>query len=178
MIRIGRGMWKGHILRPPSSIAWGRPTASRVREAVFDILGPEALEGATVWDLCCGSGAFGIEALSTGATRCTFVDRDPAATRFVREFLEGRQAFRRARVITGDVTKVVPALGESPDLVYLDPPYRDDELYSWAGRYDWGSVLSGGGSVFLETGSGRDFPGWGERKYGDTFLYRWTETSR
>jgi 16S rRNA (guanine966-N2)-methyltransferase len=179
LIRIGRGMWKGHILRPPSSVAWGRPTASRVREAVFDMLGPGALEGEVVWDLCCGSGAFGIEALSAGASRCTFVDRDARATAFVREFLDGRQAFRRARVITGNVKTVVPALDEHPDLVYLDPPYRDDKLYSWAGRYDWGSVLAEGGSVFVETGSERDLPDWEERRYGDTHLYRWrAEISR
>jgi 16S rRNA (guanine966-N2)-methyltransferase len=148
-----------------------------VREAVFDILGPRYLDDSVVWDLCCGSGAFGLEALSAGASHCTFVDRDARATGFVREFLDGKGAFRRARVITGNVTTVVPVLDGHPDLVYIDPPWKDEKLYSWAGRYDWKSVVSPGGTVFLESGTDRDLPGWEERKYGDTRLYRWTENT-
>jgi 16S rRNA (guanine966-N2)-methyltransferase len=142
------------------------------------MLGPGGVDDAIVWDLCCGSGAFGLEALSAGAGHCTFVDIDHRATAFVREFLDGKNAFRRAKVITGDVLSVVPLLADRPDLVYLDPPYRDDEIYSWAGLHNWESVLAPGGSVFVEAGQGRVLPGWETRKYGDTILYRWTEKSR
>ena len=176
MIRIGRGMWKGHILRPPASVLRKRPTPSRVREAVFDILGPNDLDGMSVWDLCCGSGAFGIEALSRGAIHCLFVDSDHRATDFVKDFLGQHGATDRAQVVTGSVERIVLNREDRPDLVYLDPPYRSDKLYSWAGMLDWQSVVAPGGAVFLEAGSDRDIPGWEARKYGDTcLLFRWTE---
>jgi 16S rRNA (guanine966-N2)-methyltransferase len=170
-------MWKGHSLRPPASVLRKRPTSSRVREAVFDILGPGDLDGMSIWDLCCGSGAFGIEALSLSAAHCLFVDNDSLATEFVRDFLGKRGATDRARVVTGDVMSIVPEVEDRPDLVYMDPPYRSDELYSWAGLLDWQSVIAPGGAVFLEAGSDRDIPGWEARKYGDTCLFRWREKS-
>ncbi len=177
MIRIGRGMWKGHILRPPASVLRKRPTPSRVREAGFDMLGPGDMDGMSVWDLCCGSGAMGIEALSLGALHCLFVDSDYKATEFVKDFLGQRGASDLAQVVTGNVTRIVPERNDRPDLVYLDPPYRSDKLYSWASLFDWQSVVAPGGTVFIEAGSDRDIPGWEARKYGDTCLYRWTERS-
>src|SRR6187431_3176030 len=84
-MRIVAGRHKGRRLRAPAG-AGTRPTADRVREALFSILGPVA--GLRVLDLYAGSGALGVEALSRGAEAATFVDSDPAALRAVRDNLE------------------------------------------------------------------------------------------
>ncbi len=103
-----------------------RPTALRVREALFDILtSQDRIENATVLDLFAGTGAIGIEALSRGASFVTFVEQDRAAARAIGDNLERFGEAKRARVVAGDATRlgrpVVPQ-----DLVYLDPPYDSD----------------------------------------------------
>src|SRR3954471_20672383 len=96
-MRIVAGRWGGRRLTSPRGAAT-RPTADRVREALFSILGPR-VEGARVLDLFAGSGALGLEALSRGADEATFVDSAPAAIAAVRANLgalggpaEGRRA--------------------------------------------------------------------------------------
>jgi 16S rRNA (guanine(966)-N(2))-methyltransferase RsmD len=97
-----------------------------MRETLFDVLGP-AVAGMRVLDLYAGTGAVGIEALSRGAARAVFVEREPAALRALRGNLAALGASRAAaRVLAGDVLRVLPDLGaqEGPfDLVFVDPPY-------------------------------------------------------
>lgn len=86
-VRVIAGISRGRIIRAPSGTVT-RPTADRVREAIFDILANVVdLDGARVADLFAGSGAMGIEALSRGAGSVVFVDRDPAALKVVRSNL-------------------------------------------------------------------------------------------
>ena len=102
-----------------------RPTSDRVREALFAMLGE--LEGATVLDLFAGAGALGIEALSRGAARAVFIERDPAAVRVLRENLEGlgleppEALVRRADALRA--LQSARAREETYDLVLIDPPY-------------------------------------------------------
>ena len=87
-MRVIGGRSRGRRLpaKLPASV---RPTSDRVREAIFDILGSQGgVEGLTVVDLFCGSGALGVEALSRGAASSTFVDLDPDALAAVRQNLE------------------------------------------------------------------------------------------
>src|SRR3954449_12939845 len=121
-MRVIAGRWGGRRLQAPAGAAT-RPTADRVRAALFSILG-EHVAGARVLDLFAGSGALGIEALSRGAAEATFVDSAPAAIRAIRANLEalGAQAEGRradARPFLGS------ASGEArkSDLVFPDPPY-------------------------------------------------------
>src|SRR3954447_13779720 len=97
-----------------------RPTADRVREALFSMLGD--VTGLRVLDLYAGSGALGIEALSRGAAGATFVDRDPRAVAAIRSNLDGvgvQQEVRRQ-----DALRFLAGAGAGPfDLVFLDPPY-------------------------------------------------------
>ena len=86
-MRIIAGSCKGaHIFAPKGLDT--RPTADRVREAAFNLLGPGAAEDANVLDLFAGSGAMGLEALSRGAARAVFVEADPAACRTIERNLE------------------------------------------------------------------------------------------
>jgi 16S rRNA (guanine(966)-N(2))-methyltransferase RsmD len=100
-----------------------------VRVTLFDILGP-AIAGTRVLDLFAGTGAVGIEALSRGAARAVFVERDRDALRTLRANLATLHLSREAaRVVAGDALAALPGLvaTEGPfDLVFLDPPYAGD----------------------------------------------------
>lgn len=110
------------ILVPPGLSV--RPTADKVRQAIFNILLKYDLpEGAVVLDAFCGSGALGIEALSRGASFCTFMDRE---TDYCRRNVRTLGMEDRASILTRDVLKP-PALGTGTPaaaLVFLDPPYE------------------------------------------------------
>lgn len=106
-----------------------RPLADRVKQALFASLEPE-LEGAVVLDLFAGSGAGGIEALSRGAARATFVDRDAGAARVVAENLRRTRLQDVGRVVRRDaITWLADPAGAAADgpfdLVLVDPPYAD-----------------------------------------------------
>ena len=116
-MRIIAGVHKGRRLKVPKR---SRPTADRVREALFSILGNRVVD-ARVLDLFAGSGALGIEAVSRGAAAATFVDDDADAVRVIGANLEGADAVRRdARAFLESARQN----GRQYDLVFLDPPYR------------------------------------------------------
>jgi 16S rRNA (guanine966-N2)-methyltransferase len=122
-MRVIAGSRKGHTLLAPRGLAT-RPTSDRVRENVFNLVGP--LDGARVLDLFAGSGALGIEALSRGAAHATFVERDPDALRVLERNLD-RLRLTGARVVRGDALWAVAqeaAAGAKYDLVLVDPPYE------------------------------------------------------
>lgn len=124
-MRVVAGSRGGQRLRAPPGRAT-RPTSDRVREALFSTLGART-ERARVLDLFAGSGALGIEALSRGAAEATFVERDPAAVRALRENLERLDL--TATVISVRVQRFLQDLGGGRypnlkfDLVFCDPPY-------------------------------------------------------
>lgn len=126
-MRVIAGELRGRRLVAPAGTAT-RPTSDRVREATFNALtSMGAVEGAVVLDGFAGSGALGIEALSRGAARCTFVERDRAALRALRANLDALGlGGDRATVVAGDVH----AQGGAYDLALLDPPYAYD---GWEG---------------------------------------------
>jgi 16S rRNA (guanine(966)-N(2))-methyltransferase RsmD len=126
--RIIGGHGKGRRLRAPRGLLT-RPTGSRVRQTLFDILAP-LIPGCRFLDACAGSGAVGIEALSRGAARVALVESSGAAARAVRDNLQALAgAGGEARVFHQDARVALPALaraGERFDVVYLDPPYASD----------------------------------------------------
>jgi 16S rRNA (guanine966-N2)-methyltransferase len=118
-VRIVAGSYKGRRLHAPTGTRT-RPTADRVREALFSILGP--LGGERVLDLFAGSGALGLEALSRGAGEAVFVDSDPRAVAAIRRNLDAIGA--EATVQRRDVLAYLRGASERPfDLVFVDPPY-------------------------------------------------------
>ena len=128
-MRIVAGAWRGQtLLAPPGSAT--RPTADRVRQALFDMLlhapwgGRDAVVGAHVLDVFAGTGALGLEALSRGAAHATFIEHDRAALVALRANIAARRAQDRCTVLALDALSV-PA-GEACGLVFLDPPYRQD----------------------------------------------------
>ena len=121
-MRVIAGTRKGHRLTSPRG-AHTRPTGYRVREAIFNLVGP--VDGTSVLDLFAGSGALGIEALSRGARRCVFAESDREAVRVIRENLE-RTRLTGAAVEQRDAIGLLReerSRGRSHDLILCDPPY-------------------------------------------------------
>ena len=126
-MRIVAGRWRGRLLQAPAGEGT-RPTADRVRQALFDSLwhapwaGRAAVEGAAVLDAFAGTGALGLEALSRGATRAVFMERDRPALAVLRANIEALGAAEAARVLPCDVLR--PPRADLPcNLLFLDPPY-------------------------------------------------------
>ena len=125
-MRVVAGEFKGRRLVAPRGTRT-RPTADRVREALFSMLGD--VSGARVLDLYAGSGALGIEALSRGAESAIFVERDRAALTALGRNLEATGA--RGEVRRQDVARFLARPEGTFDLVFCDPPY--DEASAIAG---------------------------------------------
>lgn len=127
-MKVIAGRWRGRTIRAPRDTST-RPSAARLREALFSAVQPW-IEGAYVLDLFAGSGAFGIEALSRGASRAEFVDVDGRALRAIAENLERLGADPDSfRIRRGDAWRRLEALGDelpAGSVVLLDPPYADD----------------------------------------------------
>lgn len=121
-MRIIAGTHRGRRIAAPKG-GHTRPTGDRVREALFNLVGP--VDGASVLDLYAGSGALGLEALSRGARRCVFVETDAAACRAIRANLE-TLGLTGGLVAQRDATAVLReerTAGRRHDLILLDPPY-------------------------------------------------------
>lgn len=129
-MRVISGSARGlKLLAPPGTSV--RPTPDRVREAVFNSLGSlGAVAGASVIDLFAGSGALGIEALSRGATECTFCESDPRTASVLRENLARTRTDESAQVVIGDTMALLspggPLEGIAAGLALADPPYDFD----------------------------------------------------
>ena len=122
-----------------------RPTTDRVREAVFNSLGSAGvLDGAIVADLFAGSGAIGIEALSRGAARCVFVERDRTALRALDDNLDALDLRDRSRVVAADAATVAGTI--DADIVFADPPYDFDGWGDLLGRITSDLVVAESGA--------------------------------
>ncbi|MBA2283799.1 MAG: 16S rRNA (guanine(966)-N(2))-methyltransferase RsmD [Acidimicrobiia bacterium] len=128
-MRVVAGALRGRRLQAPPGVGT-RPTSDRVREATFNALGSlDAVADADVLDLFAGSGALGIEALSRGAARATFVERDRAALAVLRSNLDAcGLGSDRATVVPGDGPELLRTgrLDGPWHLALLDPPYDFD----------------------------------------------------
>ena len=124
-MRVTSGEFGGRKLVAPNGTTT-RPTTDKVRQAVFNSLGSMGvIEGAVVADLYAGSGALGIEALSRGAERCIFVERDRSALHALRENIDALGLAERSAVHATDVMAWVPAM-RGVDIAFVDPPYAFD----------------------------------------------------
>lgn len=177
-MRIVAGAARGRRLLAPRGRDV-RPTADRVKEALFASLA-ERLVDAHVLDLFAGSGALGLEALSRGARRVTFVERDRTVAEVLRRNVAA-VGLPGAEVLVRDVARAVaePLPGDPYDLVLLDPPYRLER-----GRLDRVLAalvphLADGAVVVVERAARDAAPSWPPslrrgptRRYGDTAVHR------
>ena len=177
-MRIIAGQRRGHKFDGPRDQVT-RPTSDLVRESVFNILG-EAVEGLVVVDLFAGTGALGLEALSRGADRAIFVERNRENAALIRRNIATLRYEDRAQVILSDAYRwakaYVPADAE-PIVVFIDPPYADYEdhpdrvrklLEGLVRALPEGSIISSESSKKLDSEVLPDLERWDVRRYGGT----------
>jgi 16S rRNA (guanine966-N2)-methyltransferase len=174
-MRVTGGRLGGRrLVAPPAGV---RPTADRVREALFARLSD--LDGVCVLDLYAGTGALGIEALSRGAERAVFVERSNASLSALRRNLRTLELDAYARVVRGDVRGALRRLageGLRFDLVLADPPYDDPSVAAPLALLVSGRLLAPGATVVVERSRRHPLPAveglvsLGSRRYGDTEL--------
>ncbi len=178
MLRVIGGEARGRKL----SILKGktvRPTADRVKESLFNILGERIIE-AEVLDLFAGVGSLGIEALSRGAKRAVFVDKGAAAVRIIKKNLARLDFQARAEVYQEEAGRAVKWLGrrgEEFGLIFIDPPYGSDLAEKSLRKLTESCIVMGKGMVVVEHYRKRIMPAQAgklrlvrDESYGDTSL--------
>lgn len=120
--KVIAGGAKGAALKFPAN---ARPITDRVKQSVFDTLNPY-LAGANIVDIYAGSGAMGIEALSRGAERCTFVDNDDEAVELIKQNLITTNLTEQGRVLRKSVDNFLKNFrNQEYNIIFLDPPFKN-----------------------------------------------------
>jgi len=185
LVRVIGGSAKRHRLKVPRGDGI-RPTAARVREALFNILAP-VVPGSRFLDVFAGTGSVGIEALSRGAREACFIESNPRALTALKANLDRAVPGAKARVIAGDALRALRRLaaeGMPFDIIFIDPPYGKRYECRALASVAAGHLLAPSGVCIVEIGK-ETLPV--ERvdslvlfrceKYGDTVLtfYRYEE---
>ncbi len=176
MTRIVAGSAKGHRLSVPASGT--RPTAERVREALFSRLEHRGyIEGCQVLDLYAGSGAFGLEAASRGATYVHLVESSPKASRIIASNIAATSLHAELSTAKVETWLAAPA-NRAFDLVFLDPPYALDEDALSCALAALEPHVQGDALVLVERDRRSPEPSWppfltreDERSWGDTRVW-------
>ncbi|MBF5044017.1 16S rRNA (guanine(966)-N(2))-methyltransferase RsmD [Aggregicoccus sp. 17bor-14] len=179
-MRIVAGSARGRPLAGPKPTSSHiRPTADRVRETLFNILG-QTLEGLRVLDLYAGTGALGLEAVSRGAARAVLVDQDREALSLCRANTQALGFEKQVEVLALPVARAADSLakrGEPFDLVFADPPYAARMVEGVLELVAAGGLLAPGGQVVVEHDKRESAPeahaGFSrvdQRRFGDTLV--------
>lgn len=175
-MRIISGLARGRRLKTLPGLAT-RPTADRVKEALFNVLGSRCA-GTRVLDLYAGSGALGLESLSRGAREAVFVDQSPTACAVIAENIRrtglGPGVVRRQTVYRYLIQAA--RAGETFDIIFLDPPYEQGMIGQTLKQLEAAAILSQEGLVVAERSRREPLPPLEalltvrEDAYGDTVL--------
>jgi len=155
-MRVITGKARGIQLKTPDGILT-RPTADRVKEALFSIINFD-IPGAKVLDLFGGTGQLGIEALSRGAASAVFVDAREESCRLIRENLKRTRMEKDATVIRGDYLEYLNRCREQYNIIFLDPPYAETFLENAIKRITEIDILQSDGIIVAERPFGKELP--------------------
>ena len=155
-MRVISGTAKGIALKTPDGMAT-RPTADRVKEALFSILQFD-LPGTRVLDLFGGTGQLGIEAMSRGAKSAVFVDEREDACRLIRENLRRTRFDQAGTVVRSDYMDYLKRCRDRFDIILLDPPYAEVFLENSLKRISEIDILQSGGIIVAERPLGKELP--------------------
>lgn len=154
-MRVVSGNFKGRQLKAVPGVTT-RPTTDKVKEAIFNMVGPY-FEGGYALDLFAGSGGLGIEALSRGIEKCVFVDREQKAIQTIHKNLELCQIEAASfEVYRNDAERALKAIikrGIQFQLVFLDPPYKQQKLKALINILSENNVMNENGFIITEHGS-------------------------
>lgn len=155
-MRVVAGAAKGIQLKTPEGMLT-RPTADRVKEAMFSIIQFD-LPGAKVLDLFGGTGQLGIEALSRGAQSATFVDAREDACRLIKENLKKAKMENSGRVVRSDYRDYLNRCQEKYDIIILDPPYIEDFIENSLNLISEIDILQTNGIIVTERPLDKEIP--------------------
>ena len=155
-MRVITGKARGIVLKTPEGMAT-RPTADRVKEALFSIIQFE-IPAARVLDLFGGTGQLGIEALSRDAKSAVFVDEREDACRLIRENLKRTKLEAQARVVRSDYLAFLKPCRDKFDIILLDPPYAEVFLENSLKMITEIDILETGGIIVAERPLGKELP--------------------
>lgn len=182
-MRVIAGRSRGRALSAFKGFKF-RPTAAKVRGALFNIIGPR-IEGCRFLDLFAGTGAVGIEAMSRGAHACFFVEKNSAALRIFKKNLECTGFTDEGTVLPLDVFQAVKLLAKEKqafDYIFLDPPYKYPFLAEILQSIAAGKLVNPNGLVIVEHSAANEdwldrqpFSLLKQKRYGDTSLTILTE---
>lgn len=159
MMRVVSGTNKGISLKavPGNST---RPTTDKVKEAIFNMIGPY-FEGGVGLDLFAGSGGLGIEALSRGLDKIIFVDKDGKAIHTIKTNIAACRLEDNSEVYRNDAERAIKALIKREavfDYIFLDPPYKKQQLEKLVTTIDGEGLLASDGVIVCEHGSEISLP--------------------
>ena len=155
-MRIVAGEFKGRKLTVPRDDSV-RPTAEKVREAVFSMLQNE-IPDAVVLDLFAGTGSLGLEALSRGARRAYFADRDRQSIQLVKSNVKTCGAEERSVIICADYVSAIDRIHDRVHIVFLDPPYKAGLMEDCLTRLALSETVPEGGLIVAEHGREQILP--------------------
>ncbi|HET6142945.1 MAG TPA: 16S rRNA (guanine(966)-N(2))-methyltransferase RsmD [Candidatus Acidoferrales bacterium] len=169
-MRVIAGKYRSRTLRSLKGQAL-RPTSDRLRETLFNVLGP-TVSGSTFVDLYAGTGAVGIEAISRGASHAIFAEQHAPASAIIRKNLESLGIGGEAEVLTMNVLRAIERLETRKvhaQFIFLDPPYAADVEYETAlDALGESPLLAPDGRVIVEHLAKRALP----ERVGDMELAR------
>ena len=149
-MRVLTGLYKGRTVRTVNDRSV-RPATARVRQTIFDMLAHRTgFEGARVLDLFAGSGSLGIECLSRGATKVTFVESDPQAVRFLEQNVRSLGCEDQTEILPMDAMAYLRGRQAPFDIVFADPPYRFPETPALPATVFTSGAVSPEGYLLIE----------------------------
>ena len=169
-MRVITGKARGIQLKTPEGMLT-RPTADRVKEALFSIINFD-IPGANVLDLFGGTGQLGIEALSRGASSAVFVDAREESCKLIRENLKRTKLEQNAKVIRSDYLDYLGRCREQYDIIFLDPPYAEVFLENAIKRITEIDILRSNGIIVAERPLGKELP-WDFEGYSRSKDYKY-----
>ncbi len=184
-MRVISGERKGMPLKAVNGMTT-RPTTDKVKESLFNIIGPY-FDGGIVLDLFAGSGGLGIESLSRGMDKAIFIEKDGRAFQNLKENITKCRYEDRSEAYRNDATRALKILIKKEvqaDLIFLDPPYKKHQYYEMVNDIVSNGVISKEGTIVCEHDTELDLPvaflnfhKVREEKYGNTIIsfYRLVE---
>ncbi len=184
-MRVISGERKGMPLKAVNGMTT-RPTTDKVKESLFNIIGPY-FDGGIVLDLFAGSGGLGIESLSRGMDKAIFIEKDGRAFQNLKENITKCRYEDRSEAYRNDATRALKILIKKEvqaDLIFLDPPYKKHQYYEMVNDIVANGVISKEGTIVCEHDTELDLPvaflnfhKVREEKYGNTIIsfYRLVE---
>jgi 16S rRNA (guanine966-N2)-methyltransferase len=165
-MKIIAGEFKDRRLETPENYDI-RPTSSRIRESIFNLLMYE-IEDSYFVDLFAGTGGVGLEALSRGAGKCLFCDSDRASAAIIKRNVAACRAEDRSRIVSGDFMKALRSVREKVDIFFIDPPYATDLCARALEAIDSLDLLASNGIIIAEHDRRDSLP----ERVGGLVLYR------